>query len=133
MRGLAFALVALLLTACGDAFPKSLTLDNRSSAPLTDVSVNFAGDGTHVGKLVRGQFVNFSSIRGREGDLCVSFFQRGEKHGYSLGYITRNLPVRCRLRVSDDAMWGECNGHTQPLVRQSEKWMVAECGRPSRG
>ena len=128
-RALAISLIGLLLTACSDIFPKSVTLHNRSAESLSDISVDFAGDVKRVARLSPGQFVGLASAKGREGAICVTFTREAVTRSYGLEYITAHMPSNCRMAVGDHSVEVACNGDRQ---RNLEPTVADWCGTASQ-
>ena len=128
-RALAISLIGLLLTACSDILPKSVTLHNRSAESLSDISVDFAGDVKRIARLSPGQFVGLASAKGREGAICVTFTREGVTRSYGFAYITAHMPSNCRMEVGDHSMEVACNGDQQ---RSLEPIVANWCGTASQ-
>ncbi len=128
-RALAISLIGLLLTACKDISPKSVTLHNRSAESLSDVSVDFAGDAKRVARLSPGQFVGLASAKGREGVICVTFTREGVTRSYGFEYMTAHMPSNCRMEVGDHSVEVACNGDQR---RSLEPIVANGCGTASQ-
>lgn len=112
----------LALTGCGSWTPTALTIQNQSKRPLTDLVVNFAGVRHRFDRtLMPGQSTLIWNSSGREGSLCVNFLHGEKRSEHGLSYMSANMPVHCRLRVTDNGLWRSCSAAIGPLVDMSKE------------
>lgn len=101
----------LTITGCGSVTPTALKIDNQSVHPLHKVVGSFAGERKRLEKeLPSGRSTLIASSSGREGGLCASFTLNGTRRRFGLAYMTANMPLYCRLRVTDGGVWSSCTG-----------------------
>ncbi|KRB89546.1 MULTISPECIES: hypothetical protein [unclassified Sphingomonas] len=102
MKKLAALMIFLLgLAGCGDWTMMKASLSNRARKPINAISVDFAGKIKRIDELFPGHETAVMVFSGREGGICLTYWQGGTRRQYALGYLTRNMPVHYRIAIRD--------------------------------
>lgn len=120
MTKLAALMISMFgLVGCGDLTVMKVSLSNRADQPVSNLSVDFAGKVKQADELLPGHQTNVTVFSGREGRICLTYWQGGIRRRYGMGYLTRNMPIHYRITIHDrdisimDDSFGSSNNRTE--------------------
>jgi hypothetical protein len=106
------------LAGCGVP-STSLTVENKSKAPLTDVVVSLAREVSRTPRITPGQFVNFAKSSSSSGGMCVRYTLGRQRETYGFQYLMGPVPAFCRMTVHDQDVRVSCS-----QTGMSAKWKL---------
>lgn len=125
------ALFVLTAVGCSHWTYAGLTVDNRSSQPLTDVHIFFAVNRRAIERISSGKSATRTDWFSREGNLCVSYRRDRKPAAFYLSYLGTDLNLHCWLTVKDDAVTSRCWHLTGPFFDRSPEERLEPSGRVS--
>ncbi len=102
-------LLVMASTGCGVFTSSSVRITNETHAPLTTLSVDFAGVVTTVPMLAAGESVTIRKNPPRDGVIKFKFSQGNKSGTYDIMYVAPPIPVSCSLRVTPRGVYKSCS------------------------
>lgn len=108
-RLLVVAMVAVVsVSSCRLPYSNSFEVKNETGSQLTNVRVLFADAVGHRKSLGVGEVYSFHPSPKHDGEISISYIERGTPVEHKLGYIAPPIPAACKFKITGNDVIGEC-------------------------